>query len=532
MTTIETFPDATIGDSVEVPGGWHGTVMYVGPVEGREGTFLGIDLIDLDADKGRNNGSYKGVKYFTTKSATSGMFAPQGRCRIIDNGVKKERNSDAQVGRHLHIRPNSRMRSVSGMSAVGSPTSSRQVSGDYGDMLTAANQQRLLNENARLSQELEDVRVKLSEVQTAKAIQAQEMDELMSSVAELETFIGSQNSNANSTELEQLREHLADREAKIQELRREAEERRTEFRQVTEHQQATIEELKTFHEYQIAEFAEKHADLEDRLLSSGTSGMPAGVEAEDMERQITEMTEMFDVLTEEQARARLDIDTANDRIQELEKENDRLLDELAEAKLLLAQKPINGPRSPSSRRVSGIEHLPDSHPQKRQTIGFLETELRRLQEENDTLQKKAAASDAAELSDLRSKVQALEKESLQAKQLQAELDRERSTRREMEDQHAQMEETLERTIMEMNFREPATNGHTKANPVDLRSPRASRAATPMANMSNEPSSDSALRCEYCGAVGHDIINCSNVFGSAQNSPTANRPAAQDDDEEY
>ena len=92
----DVFPDAALGDKVEVPGGWHGFVMYVGGVEGRSGVFLGVDLIELDSAKGRNDGSYKGVKYFNTKKATSGMFVPQGKCRIIKPATRERNGSIRQ----------------------------------------------------------------------------------------------------------------------------------------------------------------------------------------------------------------------------------------------------------------------------------------------------------------------------------------------------------------------------------------------------------------------------------------------------
>lgn len=544
VAASEVFPDAAIGDSVEVPGGWHGVVQYVGRVEGRDGTFLGIDLIDLDADKGRNDGTYKGVKYFTTKSSTSGMFAPQGRCRILDRG-KKERNNDlGQPARHLNIRPNSRMRSVSGLSAP-SPNQSRQVSGDYGELPIEVAQQKLLNENARLSQELEEVRTRLIEVQQAKAIQAQEMDELMASVAELETFISTQGNESHTAELEQLRAHLADREAKIEELRREAEERRTEFRQVTEHQQATIEELKSYHDFQIAELAEKNTEMEERLLSSGTNGLPAGIEAEDMERQIAEMTQMFDVLTEEQANARLDIELANDRIGQLEQENERLLDELTDSRSLLAQRPINGPRSPGSRRTSILGPSSEESATKKRSDD-LELEVERLKAENDSLRAQIpdplaqAPEPDISIEELKLEIKKYEFEAGEARnelrQLQEALKQERATREQMEDQNARMEETLERTIMQMN-----SSAHL---PTKTQIEAKATVPTPAAVKSNhaiENEQDAGLengveRCEYCGAIGHDIINCSNVFGSTHNSPAVKQPAVvptdEDEDEEY
>lgn len=49
-----------------------GTVKYVGPIGNSAVTWLGVDW-DNDT-KGRHDGSFKGVKYFTAHAETSGSF--------------------------------------------------------------------------------------------------------------------------------------------------------------------------------------------------------------------------------------------------------------------------------------------------------------------------------------------------------------------------------------------------------------------------------------------------------------------------
>lgn len=554
------FEEASVGDLVEVPGGWHGNVMYVGPVNGRSGTFLGVDLIELDADKGRHNGTYNGVSYFLTKSSISGMFVPQGRCRIIDGKSRKLRAADhpRPSSRQLHIRPNSRMRSVSGRSSsMQSGVSSPPRSATYEYMEAenpAAVQQKLLNDNARLSKELEDTKYRLGELNRARAVQVQETEELMSTVAELEAMQNRESKqNVTLAELEEMRAYIDERERKIEQLRADAEVRRTEFRQVTEHQQVTIEELKALHKLQIAEIQEKNSDMEERLLNSSGEDGSLGQTPEQMEvlqGQLADLSEELDVLVSHQERARQDIDIANSRIADLEHENNRLLDELAEAHMALEHYKTKELKNPlrEARRVSSLENLPAHHPQKKQAIEFLEIEVRRLKEENETLRGHEATQANPvipqfildELTGLQGVVDQLQADDTdraanerELNVLRTNLERERTAHEALKAHYEQMEKTLEQTIMRMNIEDPQspqtspTRKDKTVEPLspivarrvstesDLRSPRANR------GIEQEVPSDGVLFCEYCEQHGHDIVSCKAVFGSAGPTPVKN-----------
>lgn len=52
--------DLEVGDLVDVPGGMHGTVKFVGSVRGKKGTFAGVELSEEFASKGKNNGDVDG----------------------------------------------------------------------------------------------------------------------------------------------------------------------------------------------------------------------------------------------------------------------------------------------------------------------------------------------------------------------------------------------------------------------------------------------------------------------------------------
>lgn len=49
-----------VGDIVDVPGNMYGTVKFVGSVQGKKGVFAGVELGEMFASKGKNNGDVDG----------------------------------------------------------------------------------------------------------------------------------------------------------------------------------------------------------------------------------------------------------------------------------------------------------------------------------------------------------------------------------------------------------------------------------------------------------------------------------------
>lgn len=55
--------DVAVGDTVDVPGGMQGTVRFVGSVDGKKGTFAGVELLPDFAARGKNNGDVDGCVF-------------------------------------------------------------------------------------------------------------------------------------------------------------------------------------------------------------------------------------------------------------------------------------------------------------------------------------------------------------------------------------------------------------------------------------------------------------------------------------
>jgi len=65
-----------VGDTVNVPGGMHGTLKFIGAVDGKNGTFAGVELASEYAARGKNSGDVGGKHYFRTSVPGGGIFLP------------------------------------------------------------------------------------------------------------------------------------------------------------------------------------------------------------------------------------------------------------------------------------------------------------------------------------------------------------------------------------------------------------------------------------------------------------------------
>ncbi|KAF2753245.1 hypothetical protein EJ05DRAFT_494994 [Pseudovirgaria hyperparasitica] len=76
--------DIEVGDLVDVPGGMHGTIKFVGSVRGKKGVFAGVELSEEFAMRGKNDGDVDGTFYFNTTIPGAGIFLPLHRASKRD----------------------------------------------------------------------------------------------------------------------------------------------------------------------------------------------------------------------------------------------------------------------------------------------------------------------------------------------------------------------------------------------------------------------------------------------------------------
>ncbi|KAJ0421068.1 18S rRNA biogenesis protein [Aspergillus carlsbadensis] len=104
--------EVQVGDVVNVPGGMHGTVKFLGVVAGKPGRFAGIELAQEHAKRGKNSGDVDGRKYFATSTPGSGIFVP------INNNKYVTRRSASNA-------PPTPSRPINFSKSVGPPSISR-----------------------------------------------------------------------------------------------------------------------------------------------------------------------------------------------------------------------------------------------------------------------------------------------------------------------------------------------------------------------------------------------------------------------
>ncbi|PBP26427.1 hypothetical protein BUE80_DR002757 [Diplocarpon rosae] len=80
--------DLEVGDLVDVPGSMYGTVKFVGTVQGKKGTFAGVELSEEFAARGKNNGDVDGAIRRGSRSSQEGSFPLTPTTPSIGGGFK------------------------------------------------------------------------------------------------------------------------------------------------------------------------------------------------------------------------------------------------------------------------------------------------------------------------------------------------------------------------------------------------------------------------------------------------------------
>ncbi|KAL3234264.1 Nuclear fusion protein BIK1 [Nakaseomyces bracarensis] len=78
-----------VGCYIQIPNLGRGKLKYIGPVDGKPGTFAGVDLL---ANIGKNDGSFQGKRYFEAEYPQSGLFIQVARIAHLLEAATNERS--------------------------------------------------------------------------------------------------------------------------------------------------------------------------------------------------------------------------------------------------------------------------------------------------------------------------------------------------------------------------------------------------------------------------------------------------------
>ncbi|CAG8196923.1 unnamed protein product [Penicillium salamii] len=574
------FDDVQVGDVVNVPGGMYGTIKFLGSVAGKPGRFAGVELSSEHAQRGKNNGDVDGRKYFTTSTPGSGIFVPMNNSKYVTrrstsnisnpttpgrggpvnfsksvgpalttprprvrrpslprpesprvpppklslsglrtpsaasrSGLTSAQRSPVKAPSRLSDRPSSRLSTADDDSSYGRPSDFRRPS--------SSGNQELKDQIKTLEKQLLDRDRQLDE-------QSGTLSEFQKTLEEME---GSEGIS--------LRTQLRERNERITQLTSEFDGHRADFRSTLDTLEIAASETERVYEQRLDELMQQNKELQDR----GEDVEVVAQQLKQLEELVSELEEGLEDARRGEAEARAEVEFLRGEVErtklELKKERD-----YSAAALKDAHSTSDGPRNSSELD------------QKDDEIRGLKAIIHSLSRGNPAADEDHGSDDHAEhLSHLEQRIREFE---------------------ETADHKDTRIEELERELQEMNLQ----SGRNRSSTVTL-SPKQHKPTHSAGNISNhsnhsnnnphrlsdrtvvppdwhdapsEPrhnrgpsntsqsrletmhesersSDEDALWCEICETGGHDILNCTSMFGSGQNAE--HKPAQEpvDDDEE-
>lgn len=101
QTDVGIVSRSELGKRVLVNGHFGGILRYMGPVQGKQGIFFGVEL---DQPVGKNDGTHQGTFYFQCRPG-HGIFAPCHKIELEEKGKgNKEKSKNDEQNQHLLTR--------------------------------------------------------------------------------------------------------------------------------------------------------------------------------------------------------------------------------------------------------------------------------------------------------------------------------------------------------------------------------------------------------------------------------------------
>ncbi|CAG8926389.1 unnamed protein product [Penicillium salamii] len=573
------FDDVQVGDVVNVPGGMYGTIKFLGSVAGKPGRFAGVELSSEHAQRGKNNGDVDGRKYFTTSTPGSGIFVPMNNSKYVTrrstsnisnpttpgrgpanfsksvgpalttprprvrrpslprpesprvpppklslsglrtpsaasrSGLTSAQRSPVKAPSRLSDRPSSRLSTADDDSSYGRPSDFRRPS--------SSGNQELRDQIKALEKQLLDRDRQLDE-------QSGTLSDFQKTLEEME---GSEGIS--------LRTQLRERNERITQLTSEFDGHRADFRSTLDTLEIAASETERVYEQRLDELMQQNKELQDR----GEDVEVVAQQLKQLEELVSELEEGLEDARRGEAEARAEVEFLRGEVErtklELKKERD-----YSAAALKDAHSTSDGPRNSSELD------------QKDDEIRGLKAIIHSLSRGNPAADEDHGSDDHAEhLSHLEQRIREFE-ETADHKDTRIE-----ELERELQEMNLQSGRNRSSTITLSPKQHKPTHSagnisnhsnHSNDNPHRLSDrtvvppdwhdapsePRHNRGPSNTSQSrletmheSERSSDEDALWCEICETGGHDILNCTSMFGAGQNAE--HKPAQEpvDDDEE-
>lgn len=402
-----------IGTKVAIPGTrGNGILRYYGQIEGKNGTFGGIELIGpIAASRGKNSGAVDGVQYFEVERPMTGLFLPIERLKSVNPQLSRLNGSRTSSGGSIRYNRTDITPSPIQRKPISRPSSSKgsPFASPYPNKVS-----QVINIPKRLkAYDSSQSTGSINDVDTRQI--ANQLNEFRTkyeqSVKELEdksAILNDLRSTVNQIQplLEEYERELADKDKRLSKQKTDFEKAREEWRESLNLMASSQQENEAYFESQIEELRTQLKAANNRSNSN---------EAPNEEFML--LTQNFESLSKEMDSLKREYNATI-----IEKDNEI-------KKLMEYQKEIENKSNSSSDYKIGIENdqlrekirvLETTIDEFKQEISTLKLELDRAQKE-DIDRDLAQGIDSVSISDnedVKEKISQLQKELDEKKQLE------------------------------------------------------------------------------------------------------------------
>ncbi|KAJ5555427.1 hypothetical protein N7535_007862 [Penicillium sp. DV-2018c] len=568
--------DVQVGDVVNVPGGMHGTVKYLGSVAGKPGKFAGVELSAEHAARGKNNGDVDGRKYFTTSVPGSGIFVPMNNSKYVTrrstSGISAPNtpargapvNFSKSVGASLAT-PRPRVRRPSlprpesprvpppklNLAGLRTPSAASRTSGPNGGMRSPVKAPSRLSDRPSsrlsidddassygrpsdssrrpLSSETQDLKDQIKSLEKQLLDRDKQLEEQSRTLGEFQATL----EELEGSDGHSIRTQLRERNERITQLTAEFDGHRADFRSTLDTLEIAASETERVYEQRLDELMQQNKELQER----GEDVEIVAQQLKQLEELVSELEEGLEDARRGEAEARAEVEFLRGEVErtklELKKERDNSAAALKDAHAA----------ADSSRSTSDLDQKDDEIRGLKAIIHSLSrgnpAATAPADQDHNAEQVAQLESRILEIEELTihkdERIEELERE-LQEMQLQSNNGRNRtSTVTLSPKQHKPSHSSGNISHHSSNGNNPHRLSDRTVVPTDWHdAPSEPRHHRGISNSSqprletmheSERSSDEdPMWCEICETTGHDILNCTSMFGSGKKSTEQKEPA--------